>query len=97
MEIKKKNEQFYIGDDPENPLAEMTIVLSGTKQLIIDHTKVSNQLRDQGVSDQLLAEVVQFARDKNLKIIPLCPFAKARMEKNKEHYIDVLIQNKELV
>lgn len=91
VEIKRKNEQFYIGDNPESPLAEMTIVLSGTKQLIIDHTMVSDQLRGKGVGDQLLAEVVQFARDKNLKIIPLCPFAKARMEKNKEHYRDVLI------
>lgn len=91
MEIKKKNEQFYIGDDPKKPLAEMTIVLSGEKQLIIDHTMVSDQLRGQGVGDQLLAEVIQFARDKNLKIIPLCPFAKARMEKNKERYTDVLI------
>lgn len=90
MEIKKHNEQFYIGDNPEDPLAEMTIVLNGPNQLIIDHTMVSDELRGQGAGDQLLEEVVAFARDNDRKIIPLCPFAKARLEKYKDQYQDVL-------
>ncbi|PIC98372.1 GNAT family N-acetyltransferase [Sporosarcina sp. P31] len=90
MEIKKSNEKFYVGDNPEEPLAEMTIVLNGPKQFIIDHTMVSDQLRGQGVGDMLLEEVVKFARENNRQIIPLCPFAKARLEKNRAQYEDVL-------
>lgn len=90
MKIKQDNEKFYVGDNADAPLAEMTIVLNGPKQLIIDHTMVSDELRGQGVGDQLLEEVVQYARDNNRKIIPLCPFAKARMEKDKAKYEDVL-------
>ncbi|MDN6625944.1 MAG: GNAT family N-acetyltransferase [Pisciglobus halotolerans] len=91
MEIKKADNVFYIGENPEEPLAEMTIVLNGPKQLIIDHTMVNDELRGKGIGDQLLAEVVKYARETNRSIIPLCPFAKARMEKNKEDYTDVLI------
>ncbi len=90
MEIKKNNEQFYIGDNPEEPLAEMTIVLNGARQLIIDHTMVSDELRGQGAGDKLLEEVVAFARESERQIIPLCPFAKARLEKYKDKYQDVL-------
>lgn len=90
MEIKRSNEKFYIGENPEDPLAEMTIVLNGPRQLIINHTMVSDELRGQGVGDKLLEEVVQYARDNNRQIIPLCPFAKARLEKDKAKYEDVL-------
>src|SRR5690625_7029535 len=81
MEIKQDNEKFYVGDNADAPLAEMTIVLNGPKQLIIDHTMVSDELRGQGVGDQLLEEVVQYARDNNRKIIPLCPFAKGHKDR----------------
>ncbi len=90
MEIKKNNEQFYIGDNPEEPLAEMTIVLNGPRQLIIDHTMVTDELRGEGAGDMLLAEVVKYARENERKIIPLCPFAKARLEKDRDKYTDVL-------
>lgn len=91
MEIKKLNEKFYIGDNPEEPLAEMTIVMNGTKQFIIDHTMVSNELRGEGIGDQLLTEVVKYARENSLQVIPLCPFAKSRLERDKELYKDILI------
>lgn len=95
MEIKRRNEQFYVGDDPENPMAEMTMVLNGTKQLIVDHTMVSDELRGQGVGDKLLEAVVNYARENNRQMIPTCPFAKARLEKNRDQYADVLSENEE--
>ena len=55
----------------------------------IDHTNVSEKLKGQGVGNKLVKRVVDFAREENKKIIPLCPFAKAEFEKNKE-YEDVL-------
>lgn len=93
IEIKRDNEQFYIGDNPDEPLAEMTIVLNGESQLIIDHTMVGEELRGQGVGDKLLEKVVEFARENERHIIPLCPFAKARLEKYKDKYQDVLSSN----
>lgn len=90
MEIKQGDKKFYVGDNAEAPLAEMTFVENGPKQMIVDHTMVSDELRGQGVGDKLLAKIVEYARENNRQIIPLCPFVKARMDKNRDQYEDVL-------
>lgn len=62
-------------------VAEMTYTHAGNERIIIDHTEVSDVLRGQNVGKQLLMQAVDFARNKNLKIIPLCPFAKSLFDK----------------
>lgn len=86
LEIKKSSNKFYIGDSEENPLAEMTYVNSGEDIIIVDHTFVSDELGGQGVGKLLLKEVVDWSREANKKIIPLCPYVKAQMEKNQEYH-----------
>lgn len=58
-------------------LAEMTYVWAGKERIIIDHTEVSDELRGQGAGKQLVAAAVDFARERSIKILPLCPFAKS--------------------
>lgn len=89
IEIKKGTKSFYVGDSEEKPLAEMSFVLSGKKNIIVDHTNVSEELRGQGVGKFLLKELVDWARKENKKIIPLCTYVKAQMEKNEEYH-DIL-------
>ncbi|MFC4024768.1 GNAT family N-acetyltransferase [Oceanobacillus longus] len=87
--INQGANKFYIGENVQNPLAEITFVESGEERLVIDHTYVSNDLRGQGIAGQLLENVVVYAREKGKKIIPLCPYAKEKIEKKKEYH-DVL-------
>ncbi len=86
LDIKKGKNKFYIGDSEENPLAEMTYVISGENLIIIDGTYVTDDLGGQGIGKKLLKKVVDWAREENKKIIPLCPFAKAQMEKIQEYH-----------
>jgi len=79
---------FFIDDNGEL-LAIMTFSRAGEHLLIIDHTEVSDALRGKNVGKQLMASAVEHARKNNLKILPLCPFAKSVFEKVKE-YQDVL-------
>jgi uncharacterized protein len=65
----------YVGS-PTDSGAEMTYSKAGTSLIIIDHTEVSEAFRGLGVGKQLLYALVEMARDKNLKIMPLCPYAK---------------------
>lgn len=73
--------EFFIekGDDV---VAKMTYSKLGNKQIIIDHTEVSDEMRGQDLGKALVESGVQYAREQGLKIIPLCPFAKAIIEKN---------------
>jgi predicted GNAT family acetyltransferase len=87
--INKGENKFYIGDDIRNPIAEMTFVQSGNSRIVIDHTYVSEDLRGQGIAGELLEQVVLFAREEEKKILPLCPYAKQKLEGNSA-YMDVL-------
>lgn len=65
-------------------LANMTYSKAGDKMIIIDHTEVSDELRGQSVGKKLVTAAVNFAREKQLKILPLCPFAKSVFDKEEE-------------
>jgi len=62
--------------------AEMTYSRAGTSRIIIDHTGVPDSMRGMGVGRQLVEAAVKDARAEGFKIIPLCPFAKATLDKN---------------
>lgn len=93
LEIKHQDTgskgEFYVGEEGHH-LAEMTYSWAGTDKFIIDHTDVSDTLRGQGVGRYLLDAAVQFARDRQVKIIPLCPFAKSVFQKD-ANIQDVLV------
>ncbi|MBU1286891.1 MAG: N-acetyltransferase [Alphaproteobacteria bacterium] len=69
--------------------AEMTFSKAGTSRIIIDHTAVPKALAGQGVGVALVKRGVEDARKNGVKIIPLCPYAKAQIEKHPE-WQDVL-------
>ena len=84
-----KNGKFFIEKDGKQ-VAEMTYVWAGDSKFIIDHTAVDESLKGLGVGKQLVRKAVEFARSKQIKILPLCPFAKSVFDRVKE-YNDVLI------
>ncbi len=92
MEIQQKDNgekgSFYI-EIGKSIVAEMTYVWAGRDRIIIDHTEVGDALKGKGVGKQMVAKAVDFAREKGIKIIPLCPFAKSVFDKVKE-FGDVL-------
>ena len=69
-------------------LAEMTYTVAGSR-VIIDHTQVDDSLRGKGVGAQLVEAAVEYARTENVRLMPLCPYAKSVFDKTPE-YGDVL-------
>ena len=69
--------------------AEMTYTRSGERTIIIDHTGVPPSHRGEGLGEALVAHGVAEARERGLKIIPLCPFAKKEIMEHPE-WRDVL-------
>ncbi|HET8866130.1 MAG TPA: GNAT family N-acetyltransferase [Gracilimonas sp.] len=92
MQIQHKTTEtkgaFFIEKDGKR-IAEMTYSKAGKTKIIIDHTEVSDEGRGKGYGKQLVKEGVEFARENDLKIMPLCPFAKAIIQKTPE-FQDVL-------
>jgi len=79
---------FFVDQDGE-VTAEITYSKAGKDKIIIDHTEVSDKLKGQNVGKTLVKHAVEYARTHELKVIPLCPFAKSVIERD-ESLQDVL-------
>ena len=71
-------------------VAEMTYSRGG-KVTIIDHTQVDDSMRGTGAGRRLVEAAVQWARQDQVRLLPLCPFARSVFEKTPE-WADVLVQ-----
>ena len=52
--------------------------------LFLIHTEVAPELEGKGVGSAIVQKALQFAKDNNYKIIPICPFARAYLKRHKE-------------
>ena len=83
-----KGEFVWIQDGKR--LAEMTYTVAGSR-VIIDHTQVDDSLRGKGIGAKLVRAAVEWARQENAKLMPLCPYAKSVFDKTPD-YSDVLVK-----
>ena len=79
----------FVIHESGNRVAEMSYTNAGEGKITIDHTFVDSVFRGEHIGNDLVKAGVEFAREKNLKIIPLCPFAKKTIEQTPE-FQDVL-------
>lgn len=88
--IKEGKERFYIGENESDPLAEITFSRKEPDMLVIEHTYVSDVLKGQGIGQQLVKKVADYARQESIKVIPRCKYAQKIMT-GSEEYSDLLI------
>nr|WP_235832349.1 GNAT family N-acetyltransferase [Flavobacterium zhairuonense] len=92
MEIQQINDTrrgYFEAIEDGKEAGKMTYTWAGDSKFIIDHTEVSPDFNGKGVGKKLVMASVEYARANNLKIIPLCPFAKSVFDKVPEIH-DVL-------
>lgn len=78
----RKGEFVYEADG--HILARMVYIMAGPQKMIIEHTEVDESLKGQHIGKKLLETLVHYVRKKEIKVIPLCPFANAMLKKIKE-------------
>ncbi|MBP6760042.1 MAG: N-acetyltransferase [Flavobacterium sp.] len=88
LEINGSKGYFYVSVDGKQE-GKMTFVFAGNDKIIIDHTEVNPGNNGKGYGKKMVVKAVEYAREKNIKIIPLCPFAKKVFDKTPE-FRDVL-------
>lgn len=72
---------YAIAEEKGKTAGKMTYSIPSSAFIIIDHTEVESGFEGRGIGKQLLYKVVEMARDKGLKILPLCPFVNAMFKK----------------
>lgn len=88
LEIQQKEDhgrgRFYIEKDGEIA-ALLTYSMKSNGIMTLNHTEVKPALEGKGVASELVKYSVEYARKKELKIDPLCPYAAHQFEKHKEY------------
>ncbi len=79
---------FYVGQEGAI-VAELVYAQSPENKMIIEHTEVDDSLSGKGVGLQLVTTAVEYARSHQMKIVPLCSFARSIFKKKSE-FADVL-------
>lgn len=87
-EYNDKKGEFYILEHGKK-IAVLEYVFAGLNKFIIDHTEVAINQEGKGLGKILVKAAVDFAKEGNYKILPLCPYAKSVFDKTPE-YSEVL-------
>lgn len=88
MEFKKDKGIIYLGESKNDNYARITWQELGNNVIEIDHTIVDKDYGGQGIAGKLVDEVVNYARENNLKISSTCWYASKRLKDEK--YKDIL-------
>ncbi|MGL5655444.1 MAG: GNAT family N-acetyltransferase [Fusobacteriaceae bacterium] len=86
----KNDKMFYMLDSDRKIFAEMYYSYLDSGKIKITHTWVDTEHRGQDLGKSLMDSLASFAREENLKIIPVCSFAVYMVEKFSSLYSDIL-------
>lgn len=82
IQIRESETKGYaIAEENGITAGKMTYSIPSSAFIIIDHTEIESAFEGKGVGKQLLYKIVEMAREKEIKILPLCPFANAMFKK----------------
>lgn len=91
FEIKHKQDGsrgiFYM-EGEQGIVSDLKYNLRGKHILSADSTETRESLQGHGLASKVLDHVVNYARENNLKIDPVCPFVEAKFDEI-ESYQDV--------
>ena len=78
VQLKKKGRRgAFVIDTVGARLAELVFSTDPEGVVVLEHTEVSESLRGQGIARKLVESAVAWARANDVKLLPVCPFAKA--------------------
>ncbi len=72
----------FVAFEDNKKIGEMVYSSAGGDKIIIEHTEVHPDEKGKGIGRVLLDRIVEYARDNNIKIVPLCPYAKSMFDRD---------------
>jgi len=73
--------RFEVKIDGKTAVAEY---IKTSQKLFLTHTEVPKGMEGQGIASHLAKAAFQFARDNELRIMPLCPYMAGYMKRHPE-------------
>lgn len=91
FEIKHKENDssgMFFMEDENGIVSELTYYFRDNDIMVVNHTETRQDLQGNGLASRVLDHVVNYVRENNIKIDPVCPFVAAKFDET-ESYQDV--------
>lgn len=88
LHIKENGKGSFSLAGQGKEIGKMVVGISGN-YLTAYHTEVAPEAEGKGVGKKLLEAMVGYAREHQLKVIPLCVFVQAQFKRHPEKYADI--------
>lgn len=75
---------FYIEKDGDI-IAELTYTIKDNNVMTLDHTETDPKETGNGLASDLVKHSVEYAKEHDLKIDPLCEYAARQFERHEEY------------
>jgi predicted GNAT family acetyltransferase len=85
----RKGEIQLFSDDKKAGKMDISVI---GKKLTVYHTEVNPEYEGKGFAKILLERLVSYARENDLKSLPLCPYVHAQFKRHPEEYNDVWLK-----
>lgn len=87
-DIKQKETEgkgmFYIEKD-DDIIAELTYTINDNNVMTLDHTETEPEYTGEGLASSLVKHSVEYARENDIRIDPLCDYAAKQFERHEEY------------
>lgn len=84
-----RGEVQLFSDDKKAGKMDISVIKD---KLTVYHTEVDDEYAGNGFAKLLLNQLVCYARENDLKILPLCPYVHAQFKRHPEEYNDVWLK-----
>ena len=87
-ESPKKRFELHV----ENQVAFIEYILAKGNSIYLTHTEVPQSLEGNGLGSTIIKKTLDYIREKQYDLVPLCPFVAAYLKKHPEAGQDILKQ-----
>lgn len=88
LELNGKSHGAFVLKDNQEKIGEMVVSVND-KKLTVYHTEIDQEYEGKGLSRLLLNALVDYARQNEMKVLPLCVFVHGQFKKHPEKYSDI--------
>lgn len=90
IEHQQDKKRFCVFNDAGEQMGLIEYLPAGGGDIYATHTEVFPAYEGRGVAAQLLDAMVAYAKENDLKIVPMCGYVVRSFEKNPEKYAEVI-------
>lgn len=89
-EIKNNTEKNRFEYETNGHFAVADYILTKDNRIVLTHTEVPKSMEGKGIGSKLAKSAFEYAKEHDLKVMPLCPFMASFVRRHYDEYANLL-------